>query len=178
MIMAQLLVSIIQLIKKPFKCNEMRTLKLIIAGLLILFASNTQAQVSFRVNIGTPPAWGPEVEADVRYYYLPDVDAYYDLNSSMFVYCHNGNWIHRRQLPGRFRNYNLYQGHKVVVRDYRGNAPYTYCNYHKNRAKGHDYDRLIERTGRQDHRYSENNDRGRGEGNRKSGHDNGNRHDD
>ena len=156
----------------------MKALKLIVVGLLVSFVSNTQAQISFSVNIGTPPAWGPEVEADVRYYYLPDVDAYYDLNTSMFVYCYNGNWIHRRHLPARFRNYDLYQGHKVVVRDYRGDAPYTYCNYHKNRAKGHNYERLIERNGRQNYRYSENNDRNRGEKHREFDHGRGNRHDD
>ena len=168
----------------------MHPLKLAVIGLLISLASSMQAQVSIRINIGTPPPWGPPVQADVRYYYLPDVDAYYDINTSLFVFSNNGNWIHRRDLPGRFRYYDLFRGHKVVVHDYRGNAPYSHCNYHKNRDKNPNYERMMERTGRANHRDFENNDRrsdedyyrrndkNRGEGNMKFAHGNGNGHGD
>lgn len=144
----------------------MQPLKLAVIGvLLITFACIMQAQVSIRVNIGTP-SWGPQVQADVRYYYLPDVDAYYDINTSLFIYCNNGSWIHRRNLPGRFRNYDLYRGHKVVVHDYHGNEPYSYCNYHKNRDRRY---KEYERTGMANHRNYENNYRSsREDHNRKS----------
>ena len=50
----------------------MKTLKLIIAGIILLASANTmQAQVSVNVNIGSPPAWGPAGYPSVDYYYLP-----------------------------------------------------------------------------------------------------------
>ncbi len=109
----------------------MKTLKLIAAGIILLVTSATQAQVSVNVNIGTPPPWGPAGYANIDYYYIPDVQAYYDIRLSQFIYFGNGRWIHSRYLPGPYRNYDLYNGYKVVLRDYHGRTPYIYYRDHK-----------------------------------------------
>lgn len=118
----------------------MKTLKLFIIGLLFFAASSTQAQVSVNVNIGTPnvnvnigapPEWGPVGYTDVEYYYLPDIEVYYDIRASQYIYFGNGNWIRTRELPHRCRNYNLYNGYKVVLTDYHGNRPYSHFNNHR-----------------------------------------------
>jgi hypothetical protein len=109
----------------------MKTLKLMLIAGVFLLANSLNAQVSVSVNIGTPPLWGPIGYENVRYYYLPDVEAYYDINSSMFIYFAGGTWVHRAYLPGPYRNYDLYGGYKVVMTDYRGNAPYIYHNKYK-----------------------------------------------
>lgn len=106
--------------------------RLLIIGLAIAFACTMQAQVSVNVNIGTRPAWGPVVESDIRYYYLPELDMYYDIHTSMFIYFHGKKWIHKKHLPHKYRHYNLHRGRKIVVYDYNGNRPYIYCKYHKN----------------------------------------------
>lgn len=116
----------------------MKTLKLIIVGIVLLLSNNLQAQVSVNVNIGSPPLWGPVGHSGVRYYYLPDIEAYYDVNTSSFIYFDAGNWIHRKNLPNHYRNYDLYNGYKVVLTDYRGNAPYVHYKHHKVKyAKGY-----------------------------------------
>ena len=116
----------------------MKTLKLIVIGIVLFLASTAQAQVSVNVNIGAPPMWGPVGYTDVQYYYLPDVEAYYDIPSSMFIYYDRGAWIHRSYLPARYRNYDLYRGYKVVMTDYRGKAPYTHFKEYKVKyAKGY-----------------------------------------
>ena len=118
----------------------MKTMKLFITGLLFIAAISSQAQVSVNVNIGTPnvkvnvgspPEWGPVGYNAEQYYYLPDIEVYYDIRSSQYIYFGNGNWIRATQLPSRWRNYNLYDGYKVVLTDYHGNAPYTYFKSHK-----------------------------------------------
>ncbi|WP_243345541.1 hypothetical protein [Parabacteroides sp. FAFU027] len=122
----------------------MKPSKLIVAGLAILLAGAMKAQVSVNVNIGARPTWGPVVEQDVRYYYLPEVEAYYDIPSAMFIYADNGRWVHRHQLPGRFRDYDLYRGRKIVINDYRGNSPYIHCGYTpRNTPPGHAYGRYF-----------------------------------
>ena len=109
----------------------MKTLKLIVIGIVLFLANNLQAQVSVNINIGSPPQWGPVGYPEERYYYLPDVEAYYDVQTAMFIYYVGGTWIHRTYLPTRYRNYDLYSGYKVVMTDYRGNAPYIHFKDHK-----------------------------------------------
>lgn len=136
----------------------MKHLKLLIIAIVLFIAGNAHAQISVNVNIGTPPQWGPAGYSDVRYYYLPDVEAYYDISSSMFIYLNGGTWVHRRSLPSRCSNYDLYRGYKVVLTDYRGNAPYTYFKEHKIKyAKGYrgpDQRTIGERVERENYRYN------------------------
>lgn len=110
----------------------MKTLKLLVIGILLFFAgSSAQAQISVRLNLGVAPDWGPSGYSDVRYYYLPDVEAYYDIPSSMFIYYNGVTWIRRSSLPYKYRNYDLYNGYKVPMADYRGNNPYANFRKHK-----------------------------------------------
>lgn len=109
----------------------MKTIKIAIAGLFLLVASTTQAQVSVNVNIGTPPVWGPVGYTNMEYYYLPDIEAYYDVRAAQFIYLGGGTWIRSSRLPRQYRNYDLYSGYKVVLNDYHGRTPYVYYNKHK-----------------------------------------------
>lgn len=108
----------------------MKTLKTIILGAFLLVFSFSKAQVSVNVNIGNPPVWGPTVTTE-EYYYLPDIDSYYDIHQSQFIYLNNGAWIRSRSLPRRYRGYDLNTGHVVVLNDYHGHSPYTYYKNHK-----------------------------------------------
>ena len=109
----------------------MKTLKLIAVGIIFLVTSSIQAQVSVNLNIGTAPSWGPAGYANADYYYLPDVEAYYDVRATQFIYFGSGRWIRSRNLPGQYRNYNLNRGYKVVLNDYHGSRPYNNFNNHK-----------------------------------------------
>jgi len=113
----------------------MNHLKLIAIGIVIFLSTSAKAQVSVTVNVGSPPLWGPAGYNEVQYYYIPDVEAYYDVHTSMFIYYSGGNWIHRTYLPKRYRGYDLYNGYKVVLVDYHGNSPYHNHNVYKNKYK-------------------------------------------
>lgn len=113
----------------------MKTIKLITIGIVIFLSNTAKAQVSINVNIGSPPLWGPVEHNDVQYYYLPDVEAYYDVPSAMFIFYEGGIWIHRAHLPHRYRHYDLYNGYKVILTDYHGNSPYHNHNIYKNKYK-------------------------------------------
>lgn len=111
----------------------MKNLKLIAVGIILLVSSATQAQVSVSLNIGTAPSWGPSGYANIDYYYLPDVQAYYDIRASQFIYFGGRSWVRSRYLPRHHRNYDLNSGYKVVLNDYHGNRPYT--NFHNDRTR-------------------------------------------
>jgi hypothetical protein len=116
----------------------MKALKLFLIGLFVSMAGILQAQVSVNVNVGTPPPWGPEGFPSVNYYYLPDVEAFYDVPSSMFIYNSGGVWVHRAYLPTRYRSYDLYSGYKVVMTDYHGGNPNSYYKEFKTKyGKGY-----------------------------------------
>ncbi len=85
-----------------------------ILGLLAL-ASPTRAQVSFSINIGSQPLWGPVGYDYVRYYYLPEMDVYYDVVHRRYTYYHGNRWVTRASLPGRFARVDLYRTHKIVL---------------------------------------------------------------
>jgi hypothetical protein len=110
----------------------MKTLKIITLGILMLFASNSmQAQVSINVNLGVQPSWGPVGYSSVNYYYLPDIQSYYDVRTTQFIYLNNGVWIRSSYLPRQYRSYDLNRGYKVVMNDYHGSRPYYNYKYDK-----------------------------------------------
>jgi hypothetical protein len=111
----------------------MKTVKLLLIATILSFSHSLYSQVAVNVNIGTAPMWGPVGYTDVRYYYLPGVQAYYDINREMFIYYSNNAWVYRTHLPSKYRNYDLYNGYKVVMVDYRGDTPYQDYNKHKKR---------------------------------------------
>lgn len=63
----------------------MKTLKLAILGIIFFLTGVAQAQISLDVHIGSAPQWGPRGYDEARYYYLPDVEAYYDIQGAMFI---------------------------------------------------------------------------------------------
>lgn len=115
----------------------MKTLKLLVVGLL--FIASTQAQVSVNVNLGKTPVWAPVKAVETKYYYLPDIDTYYDVPAERFIYVKKGKWVKSKRLPAHYRGYNLNKGNVIFLTDYRGNAPYAYHKRHKVKYKGNRY---------------------------------------
>ncbi|MFP9100379.1 hypothetical protein ACLI09_15115 [Flavobacterium sp. RHBU_24] len=109
----------------------MKTFRLIMAGLLFVVTGQMKAQVSVNVNIGSPPAWGPSGYTDVRYYYIPDIGIYYDVANAEYIYPNNNVWVRTTVVPVAYRQYNFYNGYKVVLTDYKGATPYVYYKKHK-----------------------------------------------
>lgn len=109
----------------------MQKTKLIAIGLILLASFSMHAQISINLHVGSQPEWGPSGYSNVDYYYLPDVESYYDIRASQFIFLSYGRWVRSRSLPVRYRNYNLYNGYKVVLNDYHGSRPYANYRVHK-----------------------------------------------
>lgn len=110
----------------------MKSIQLILAALL-LCGSAAVAQVNVNINLGTPPVWAPADRVEVHYYYLPEIDVYYDVPGGLFIYYTNGRWIRNAYLPARYSHYDLRRGRVVYLTDYRGNAPYYYHKRHRSK---------------------------------------------
>jgi hypothetical protein len=123
---------------------------ILFAGLLFSsLAFKAQAQVSLNINIGSQPDWGPVGYDHVDYYYLPDIDAYYDVPAHRYVYYDNNAWVRRSYLPARYSNFNVYNSYKVVVNEPR---PWTRADVYRTKYvnyKGR-HDQVIIRDSRDD----------------------------
>ncbi len=105
----------------------MRHFLLLIMAVLLSGVAAAQVRVTLNVNVDRQPVWGPTGYDHVEYYYLPDIDVYYNVPRHRFIYFEGGRWMDRTSLPPRYRDYDLYNSYKVVVNEptpYRNNAAY------------------------------------------------------
>ncbi|WP_153799572.1 hypothetical protein [Foetidibacter luteolus] len=100
----------------------------------VMFTGNAKAQVNVNINIGAQPVWGPVGYDHVDYYYLPDIDVYYNVPQKQYVYFDNGRWMFASALPYRYRNYDIYRGYKVVINEPR---PYLHNNVYRVKYKNY-----------------------------------------
>jgi hypothetical protein len=145
--------------------------KLILAALTIGIMSlgSANAQISFSLNIGSQPEWGPTGYDHAEYYYMPDIDVYYDVPNHQYVYPNGRSWARSSSLPSRYSNYDLYSGYKVVVNEPQ---PYLRDNVYKvkyAKYKGHRGQTIIRDS--RDAKYKNHYNNGRGNA---YGHDNQN----
>ncbi len=101
----------------------------LLSGFILVAAPAARAQVNVNVNVGRP-AWGPAVPQTAQYYYIPEIDGYYDLYSQQYIVLRNGQWLPVAALSG----YDPYQFHPVVL-DYRGREPWVYVGAHRDRYR-------------------------------------------
>lgn len=103
---------------------------LLSASLCLALAFGALAQDSLKPTISIQPLWGPTGFNLASYYYLPDIEAYYDVPEKKFIYPENGKWVFSPSLPQRFQSYDLYSGYKVVL-----NRPHAYYNFKAHRSR-------------------------------------------
>jgi hypothetical protein len=107
--------------------------KIIITAAIFLSTmayKSADAQISLSINIGSQPEWGPTGYDHADYYYMPDIDTYYDVPNHQYVYLENNTWVRRASLPSRYSNYNLYNGYKVVVNE---PSPWNHATVYRNK---------------------------------------------
>jgi len=123
------------IIKRFNKGNKL--FKIIASSFILLItisASTTStAQVSVGVGVNIRlPFWAPTyANVDrVRYYYLPDIECYFDVWNQEFVYLQDGNWMFASQLPQSYAGYDFNANPFVVVLDWNVHEPWMHFHYY------------------------------------------------
>src|SRR5262245_35363746 len=64
-----------------------------------------------------PPYWAPAYDnfEHVHYYYLPDLEIYYDVWANEFVYLDAGHWVFSPFLPPMYMLYDLRSAPVVIL---------------------------------------------------------------
>ena len=68
---------------------------------------------------------------NIRYYYYPNLEAYYDTRRAMYIYKMNGSWITTDNIPANYRGYCLRNSACVVIKGYLGDEPYALIDQHR-----------------------------------------------
>lgn len=72
--------------------------------------------------------------AGARYYYYPNLDAYYDTAQNLYVFESNqnkGQIVKAKEVPSGYRGYSLYNGIRVAITDYDGDEPFSKIAEHR-----------------------------------------------
>ncbi len=108
----------------------MKNLKFTLVAFIILFTLQVNAQFSINLSLGSRAQYPNHYRNNdiTSYYYLPEIEAYYDVNSALFIYNGPRGWVRSTNLPEYCSNYDINRGYKVAL-NYRGNSPYANFNY-------------------------------------------------
>lgn len=92
--------------------------KILFLTLLTSSLACTRIFASTRVvsNIAQQPIWGPVGYDHADFYFLPEIDCYYDIAAHQFVYEKNGSWVYSTSVPPQAKSIDLFRTYKVVMR--------------------------------------------------------------
>jgi len=147
----------------------------IICSFLSFKSADAQLRIGFGININAQPDWGPVGYSHADYYYMPDIDAYYDVPAHQYVYYENNVWVHGAVLPQRYGNFDRYHSYKVVVNERNPWERHAYMRTKYAGYRGRRTQTVIRdsRDERYRNHYHEDNGNGHGNGGGRD-HDRGN----
>lgn len=73
----------------------------------------------------------PSNYVDVRYYYYPNLQAYFDLKEMKYIYKINNEWVKKDYIPPNYRGYCIFNKQYVVINDFFDDNPYQKLEEHK-----------------------------------------------
>lgn len=108
----------------------MKNIQIILVAFIILFSFESNAQISVSVNLGSRPQYHDRYENESRYYYLPEIETYYDIQAGIYIFNSSRGWVRSSHLPEYCSNYDVNRGYRVAL-TYNGYRPYSDFNFHK-----------------------------------------------
>ncbi|MCD8288561.1 MAG: hypothetical protein LUC26_01425 [Prevotella sp.] len=93
----------------------MKRIFAILAMFFALSAIPAQAQISININIGKQPSWGPSGYDYAQFYFIPELNIYYDVEAALFYYLSGSTWVGAKYLPLKYKKYDLSSMYKVVM---------------------------------------------------------------
>jgi len=107
----------------------MRTTKIITGLFIALLANNMLAQTATIKKESLPI--DPKTNCYIRYYYFPNLEAYFDNLKMVYYYKEKGEWITSEELPENFGGYSLYNKARVSITNFDDDNPFQLILLHK-----------------------------------------------
>lgn len=112
----------------------------VIALFVLLVGNRTNAQEN------SNPNYDIEVSAKstyriVKYQFFPNLEAYYNKETSEYIFKNNGEWKVGKEIPSGYRGYSLFNNYRVDITDYFDEKPYEQLAHHKKQFPYYSNDR-------------------------------------
>ena len=107
----------------------MKAIKIILVLNMLLFINNVSSQVkpADKASVSSTA----QTKGTSRYYYFPNLQAYFDNANMVYYYKLNNEWQTSEELPVNYGGYSLYNKAYVIIKDYDGENPQQFLNVHK-----------------------------------------------
>ena len=112
----------------------MKKLYFLLIGILLLSANISTAQIAETNDLQANETAKDEVALPftvVRYYYYPNLDAYFDNQENVYIYEQKGQWVKAPEIASGYRCYSLYNNMRYEINDYAGDKPYENLSEHR-----------------------------------------------
>ena len=107
----------------------MKSLKRVFLVLFLFTCYLSSAQTS-KDDISSLPI-DSKTNCYIRYYYFPNLEAYFDNFELVYHYKINGQWQKSENLPTNYGGYSLYNKVRVTITDFDGDEPSQLLSAHK-----------------------------------------------
>jgi len=67
----------------------------------------------------------------LRYYYYPNIEAYFDTQKNIYYFKENGKWNTATEIPAGYRGYSMLNKYNVSITDYDEDNICQFINAHK-----------------------------------------------
>jgi hypothetical protein len=135
----------------PEKLNRGIKIIPVVAATFIVFAciscATAYVQRPMEERSIMPPSWAPYYDnvSMVHYYYLPDIECYYDVWNHEFVYLEDGDWMFGATLPPDYSWFNLNSSF-VVVLNQNVFEPWRHFHYYVSHYPRYYYETVYRNT--------------------------------
>ncbi|HEX8269867.1 MAG TPA: hypothetical protein VF581_08235 [Flavobacterium sp.] len=118
----------------------MKSFKITLITLSLLAFINVAAQQSTKAApkfkeqttaTAAPKLKDPVTNCNLRYYYYPNLEAYYDVKLNIYYFLQDGKWTTATDIPKGYRGYGMYNKCRTAITDYDDEDPTQFLKIHK-----------------------------------------------
>lgn len=134
----------------------MKKINFLIFFVILLISQNVTSQINLdevvitknKTNCNNTVSTKSLSEVDnIRYYYYPNLEAYYDFNDSKYILKRYGEWVRVDKIPPRYRGYSLFNDRYVILKGVVCDNPQDFISDHKKmypcNYKGYSSERIV-----------------------------------
>src|SRR5690606_30279231 len=108
----------------------MKTLKVMLTLVIALAFNSAHSQEIKKAKKEHLPI-DKKTNCYIRYYYFPNLEAYFDNLNMVYIYRESGEWKTAEELPKNYGGYSLYNKSHVNITDYDDENPHQFLKTHK-----------------------------------------------
>lgn len=110
--------------------------------IIILCTTGVHAQVDLPKSNGAPLV-DPVTNCQLRYYYFPNIEAYFDTQKRVYFFKQDGEWTTAEEIPDGYRGYSIYNKVNVFINDYDDEDPCQFIEKHRKKYPYINNDRAL-----------------------------------